>query len=160
MYRSASGADDVEVLLGHLGGPLWSKRHEGAWSFPKGVLETDEDAFTGAMREFREELGFALPGSHSRSDALDLGVLRTSSKEIQLFAISEDPDLSAFHPGTFELEWPPKSGRLVAFPEIDRISWIRRAEASELLSAGQRPFLDRLRAAINEGTADTDRGGG
>jgi predicted NUDIX family NTP pyrophosphohydrolase len=150
-YRTIPSSDGeaTEVLLGHLGGPFWAKRHEGAWSFPKGLLEDDEDPFAGALREFCEELGFAVPGAPSRSDALDLGVVRSSSKEIQLFAVSAEPNLSAFLPGTFEMEWPPKSGLIVAFPEIDRIAWADLAEASEMLSAGQRPFVERLRSALS-----------
>ena len=151
VYRlvSATDGDCAEVLLGHLGGPFWAKRHEGAWSFPKGLLEGDEDPFVGALREFREELGFSVPGSPSRLSAIDLGVVQASSKQIQLFAVSGDPDLAEFVPGSFEMEWPPKSGRLVSFPEIDRVAWIRLGDASELLSAGQRPFVDRLQALIN-----------
>ena len=145
----ASDGLEVEVLLGHLGGPLWAKRHDGAWSFPKGLLEDDEDAFPAALREFQEELGFAVPGPPSIADAIDLGVVRSSSKEIRLFAVAADPDLSMFHPGTFDMQWPPKSGRTASFPEIDRIAWVPLADTTELLSAGQRPFVERLRSALS-----------
>ena len=137
----------VEVLLGHLGGPFWAKRHDGAWSFPKGLLNPGEEPFAAALREFREEVGFDVPGAPSLSDALDLGVVRSASKEVHLFAMEMDPDLSLFRPGTFEMEWPPRSGRLCSFPELDHLVWTHIAEAPIRLSAGQRPFIDRLLSA-------------
>ena len=142
------GCPPVEVLIGHLGGPFWAKKDEGAWSFPKGLLEVDEEPFDGALREFREEVGFAVPGPPTRDDAIDLGVVIGSAKSVHLFATSADVDLSAFRPGMFEMEWPPRSGRTASFPELDRITWSSLDAAEARLSAGQRPFVARLRTHL------------
>ncbi len=136
------------MLLGHLGGPFWAKKDEGAWSFPKGVLDPAEEPFDGAVREFREELGFGVPGTPSLAAAIDLGVVAGSAKVIHLFAIESDVDPSAFEPGLFEMEWPPRSGRSASFPEIDRIAWTSLDVAEPKLSAAQRPFVGRLRSQL------------
>ncbi len=155
LYRRLPAASDgadlrsIEVLIGHLGGPYWAKKDEGAWSFPKGLLEADEEPFGGALREFREEVGFAVPGSPSLDDVIDLGVVVGSAKSVHLFATSADVDLSAFRPGSFEMEWPPRSGRSASFPEIDRIAWSSLDAAEVRLSAGQRPFIARLRSRLS-----------
>jgi predicted NUDIX family NTP pyrophosphohydrolase len=134
--------DRPQVLLGHLGGPFWAKKTEGAWSFPKGLVDEGEPVIDAAWREFGEETGLGL--DVDRSAAHDLGVVSTSAKSIQIFAVIAEPRLNEFAPGMFELEWPPRSGRMQSFAEIDRIAWVGMDEARTLLSAGQRPFVDRL----------------
>ncbi|MGW5675870.1 NUDIX domain-containing protein [Streptomyces sp. NPDC003860] len=133
--------DDVEVLIGHMGGPLWAKRDERAWSFPKGEYTPDEEPTAAARREFREELGLAPP----EGDWLPLGESRQSGgKVVTLWALAGEVDLDSVAPGTFTMEWPPRSGRTQEFPEIDRVAWVDVAQAREKLVAGQVVFLDRL----------------
>lgn len=131
-----------EVLLGHLGGPFWTKRHERAWSIPKGVLEADESAEDAARREFVEELGVPVPDG----PWLDLGLVRQSKKDVQVWAVEADLDPSTIVPGTFDLEWPPNSGTIQAFPELDRVAWFGLEEAAEVIVAAQADFLTRLPA--------------
>ena len=135
---------DVEVLLGHMGGPYWAKKDEGAWSFPKGERLPGEPADVAARREFAEELGFAAPLGPLRP----LGLVRASAKEIEIFGLQGEVDLAAFAPGSFSTEWPPRSGRLVSFPEIDRAAWFALDDARRKLSKAQRPFVDRLAQLI------------
>ena len=138
LYRQGSG---LEVLIGHMGGPFWAKKDDGAWSIPKGEYGPDEDAFAVARREFEEELGTAAPAE----DFLPLGELRTtSSKVLTVWAAEGDLDASATVSNTFELEWPPRSGRVQEFPEIDRAAWFGLDEARSKLVKGQVGFLDRL----------------
>jgi predicted NUDIX family NTP pyrophosphohydrolase len=130
-----------EVLIGHMGGPLWGKKDAGAWSIPKGEYGPGEDAFAVALREFEEELGTPVPAAAF----LPLGDLRTtSSKVLTVWAAEGDLDAGRCVSNTFELEWPPRSGRLQQFPEIDRAAWCSLPEAREKLVTGQRGFLDRL----------------
>lgn len=138
-YRRVSGG--FEVLIGHLGGPLWARKDERAWSFPKGLPEGDEDPIDTARREFAEELGIAAP-----TDGLvALGdVKQSGGKIVTAWAVETDVDLDAFAPGSFEMEWPPRSGRVQAFPEIDRIAWVTPGDARRLLIAAQTAFVDRL----------------
>ncbi|MBF6301249.1 NUDIX domain-containing protein [Nocardia amamiensis] len=141
--RSAAGA--VEVLLGHMGGPFWARKDLGAWSIPKGEYEPEtEDARVAAGREFTEELGLPVPDGAW----VPLGEVRYGSgkgkKILTAWALEGDVDPADVVPGTFQLEWPPRSGRLVEFPEIDRAEWFDPATARNKLVAGQRPYLDRL----------------
>lgn len=129
-----------EVLLGHLGGPFWARRHEHAWSIPKGVVEEGESPEDAARREFTEELGLPVPDGPWR----DLGQVRQSRKDVLVWAIEADLDPASVVPGTFDLEWPPGSGTMQAFPEIDRVAWFGREEAAEAIVAAQATFLDRL----------------
>lgn len=129
-----------EVLLGHLGGPFWTKRHERAWSIPKGVVEADETPADAARREFVEELGVPVP----EGPWLDLGVVRQSKKDVQIWAVEADLDPETIVPGTFDLVWPPNSGTTQAFPELDRVAWFGLEEAAELIVAAQADFLTRL----------------
>jgi predicted NUDIX family NTP pyrophosphohydrolase len=142
LVRVESGT--VEVLLGHLGGPFWAKKTDGAWSFPKGLVDEGESAIAAAWREFHEETGLTIGQPDSAGH--DLGTVSTSTKTIQLFAFLSETkvDLDEFVPGLFELEWPPRSGRLQSFPEIDRLAWTTLDDARTMLSAGQRPFVDRI----------------
>lgn len=138
LWRRGDGG--VEVLLGHMGGPFWARKDDGAWSFPKGEHLPDEEPVIVARREFEEELGSPAP-----SDLVPLGELRVSSgKLLALWAGEGDLDVSAAVSNTFELEWPPRSGRVQEFPEVDRAGWFGVEEARAKLVKGQVPFLDRL----------------
>ena len=139
LHRPAPGGR--EVLIGHMGGPFWARKDAGAWSIPKGEYGPGEDAFAVALREFEEELGTAVPAA----DFVPLGELRTtSSKVLTVWAAAGDLDASRCVSNTFELEWPPRSGRIQEFPEIDRAAWCSLPEAREKLVTGQIGFLDRL----------------
>lgn len=135
----------LEVLLGHLGGPFWARRNTGAWSVPKGEHDADEEPQHAARREFVEELGLPVP----EGAWLDLGEVRQpGGKTVHVWAVEGDVDPALVVPGTFEMEWPPRSGGLQAFPELDRVAWIELAGAAELLITAQQEFLDRLRGAL------------
>jgi predicted NUDIX family NTP pyrophosphohydrolase len=131
-----------EVLLGHMGGPFWAKKDDGGWSIPKGEHGPDEEPIAVARREFEEELGSPVPAD----ELVPLGELRvTSGKRLTVWAAEGDLDAAATRSNTFELEWPPRSGRRQEFPEIDRAAWFTLDAARSKLVAGQVPFLDRLR---------------
>jgi len=135
--------DTLEVLLAHMGGPLWVKKDAAAWSFPKGLYEADEEPVAAAIREFTEELGVPLP--IPASQLVPLGELRQpSGKRLSVWAAEADLDPSIVVPGTFTMQWPPRSGRQAEFPEIDRVEWFNLATANAKLVRGQRPFLERL----------------
>ncbi|WP_116450250.1 NUDIX domain-containing protein [Blastococcus litoris] len=139
LYRRRPGGP--EVLLGHMGGPFWSRKDDGAWSIPKGEHDAHEEPPAVARREFEEELGSPVP-----ADVLvPLGSAKvTSSKVLAVWAAEGDLDATATRSNTFELEWPPRSGRVQEFPEIDRAAWFGLDEARSKLLKGQVPFLDRL----------------
>lgn len=131
----------IEVLLGHMGGPFWARKDDGAWSIPKGEHGPGEDPLAVAHREFEEELGSPVPPG----DLLPLGVHRvTGVKVLTVWAVEGDLDATAIHSNTFELEWPPRSGQVRQFPEIDRAAWFGLDEARAKVVTGQVPFLDRL----------------
>ncbi|MER8015264.1 NUDIX domain-containing protein [Streptomyces griseoluteus] len=131
----------LEVLLGHMGGPLWAGKDEGAWSVPKGEYEADEPAWEAARREFQEELGIAPPDG----PALPLGeIAQRNGKIVTAWAVEADLDPATITPGTFTMEWPPHSGRVREFPELDRVAWFTPEEARGLMVFGQGTFLDRL----------------
>lgn len=146
LFRAAGGsvgeaAGGWEVLLGHMGGPFWAKRETGAWSVIKGEYEPGEAPEDAARREFQEELGLPLP----EGELLPLGEVRQSGgKTVTAWALEADLDPDRIVPGTFELEWPPRSGRIVEFPEIDRVAWLGLDEARGRIVTAQRAFLDRL----------------
>jgi predicted NUDIX family NTP pyrophosphohydrolase len=132
---------DLEVLLGHMGGPLWAKRDAGGWTIPKGEYLEDEDPLDAARREFEEELGLPVPAV----DLLELGGVRQAGgKVVTAWAGESDLDPDHIVPGTFEMEWPKGSGRRQQFPELDRVAWFGLGLAREKLVSGQRVFLDRL----------------
>ena len=132
--------DGIEVLLGHPGGPFYARKDDGAWSIPKGEY-TDEDPLDAARREFVEEVGIAVPDG----PAVDLGEVRQSSgKIVTAWAVAGDIDVTVAVSNTFEMEWPPRSGTLQSFPEIDRVEWFDLPTAHTKILASQRPFLDRL----------------
>ena len=139
------GTDGVEVLLGHMGGPFWARKDDGAWSIPKGEHGPEEDAEQAAVREFTEELGS--PPPPGRRHPLGTVAQRGGRKQITVFALAADFDPDDIHPGTFELEWPPKSGRTRSFPEIDRAAWFDTDTARRKLVPAQAEFVDRLLAA-------------
>jgi predicted NUDIX family NTP pyrophosphohydrolase len=137
--RTAAG--EVEVLLVHPGGPYWAKKDLGAWSLPKGEHDDGEDGLVCALREFAEELGSPPPAG----DPADLGTVRQKGgKVVQAWALAGDLDATAIQSNTFELEWPPRSGRRREFPEVDRAEWFALAEARERINPAQAAFLDRL----------------
>ena len=140
--RRGDGAPDV--LIGHMGGPFFARKHERGWSFPKGLLDEGEDPLAGAEREFAEEMGSPPPAGESH----DLGVVKASGKAIRLFARFGDFDADAAVSNTFELEWPRGSGTMQTFPEIDRAAWVGLDEAEVLLTKGQAPFVERVRALL------------
>ncbi|WP_233491652.1 NUDIX domain-containing protein [Blastococcus sp. TBT05-19] len=136
--------DGVEVLLGHMGGPFWAKKDDGAWSIPKGEHDPDEDAEAAARREFAEELGAPAP-----EDLHPLGEVK-GRKLLAVWAGEGDLDADAITSNTFEIEWPPRSGRLQSFPEIDRAAWLDLDTARAKIVKAQLPFLDRLAAHLAE----------
>lgn len=129
----------------HPGGPFWAKRDEGAWSIPKGEYGADEDAVLAARREFAEELGSDPPVG----ELVDLGEVRQKSgKVVHAWALAGDVDVATIHSNTFAMQWPPRSGRMQAFPEVDRAEWFNVADARAKINAGQVPLLDRLQEAV------------
>lgn len=143
LYRQGDGR--LEVLLGHMGGPLWARRDDAAWSVPKGEYEQDETPEAAARREFEEELGLPVPDG----ELVPLGeVVQSSGKVVTTWALAGDLDPSTVVPGTFEMEWPKGSGRIQEFPEIDRVAWFTLDEARDKLVKAQRAFLDRLAEAV------------
>lgn len=142
LYRGdVSGDTTLEVLLVHPGGPFWAKKDEGAWSIPKGEFVDDELPLEAAKREFAEELGVGVPSG----DLLVLGESRQSSgKVVHAWALHADLDPQSIRSNTFELEWPPRSGKLQQFPEVDRAAWFRLDVAISKLVKGQRVFIERL----------------
>jgi predicted NUDIX family NTP pyrophosphohydrolase len=140
MYKRSG--KELFLLLVHPGGPFWANKDIGAWSIPKGEYEEGEEPLTAAKREFCEELGAEPSG-----EFFELGALvQPSRKEIIAFAVEGDFPVMALKSNTFELEWPPKSGRKKQFPEVDRAEWFNPAEARQKILAGQVEFIDRLMA--------------
>jgi predicted NUDIX family NTP pyrophosphohydrolase len=139
LHRHRDGA--LEVLLVHPGGPFWAKKDAGAWSIPKGEYEDGEDARACALREFAEELGSAPPDG----ELVDLGEIRQrGGKVVAAWALAGDADADAIHSNTFSMEWPPRSGTMREFPEVDRAAWFSLDEARERILPAQAPLLDRL----------------
>lgn len=144
MFRRAAGA--AEVLLAHPGGPFWVRRDDAAWTLPKGEIAPGEDPLAAAQREFLEETGFA-----SAPPFWPLGELRQKSgKRISAWAFEGDADPQRLVSNRFEMEWPPRSGRLQSFPEVDRVAWFDFAQARRKLIAGQAPFIDALALRLQE----------
>jgi predicted NUDIX family NTP pyrophosphohydrolase len=143
VYRRVSGS--VEVLLVHPGGPYWQRKDAGAWSIPKGEYDEGDDPLAAARREFEEELG----SPPAEGELLDLGEVRQSSgKRVRAWAVEGDLDAGSITSNTFEIEWPPRSGRTQAFPEIDRAGWFGLDAARERLNPAQAAFVDRLEALL------------
>ncbi|MDB5596404.1 MAG: hypothetical protein JWM36_3365 [Hyphomicrobiales bacterium] len=142
MYNVGDG--QLVVLLVHPGGPFWRHKDIGAWSIPKGELNEHETSEEAARREFREELGSVPEGTLQ-----PLGRIRQrGGKVVDAFAIEGDFDLKGFRSGTFEMEWPPRSARIVAFPEVDRAAWFSLPIARQKILPGQAPLLDALESLL------------
>jgi predicted NUDIX family NTP pyrophosphohydrolase len=149
MYRLAG--PQLEVLLVHPGGPYWRRKDDGAWSIPKGELDAGEDPADAARREFAEETGVARIGALQ-----SLGEIRQrGGKRVFAFAAEGDVDVQAITSNRFEIEWPPKSGKMQAFPEIDRAEWFGLPAAHRKILESQRPLLDRLAELIGQSGART-----
>jgi predicted NUDIX family NTP pyrophosphohydrolase len=143
LWRSRDGR--LEVLLAHPGGPFWAKKDIGHWTIPKGEMEPGEELIAVARREFAEETGHDVPDR----PLIGLGEITQKSGKLVLgWAVEGDLDPSAAVSNTYELEWPPNSGAVRTFPEIDRVEWFDLDEARRRLKAAQVPFLDRLEAAL------------
>lgn len=135
----------TEVLLVHPGGPLWAKKDLGVWSVPKGEYDAGEDPWATALREFEEEIGQTPP----EGEPLDLGeCTQKSGKVVRAFAVEADVDVSSINSNTFTMEWPPKSGTMQAFPEVDRAEWMTIDEARTKVNPAQCVLLDALVAAL------------
>ena len=141
VYRQRDGK--LEVLLVHPGGPFWQKRDEGVWSIPKGEVGENENSMDVARREFEEELGVAPPDGKATA----LGSVRQKAgKVVEAWALPGDLDVTRSTSNTFVIEWPPHSGKMQSFPEVDRAGWFDLGAARRKLLPAQIPFLDRLEA--------------
>jgi predicted NUDIX family NTP pyrophosphohydrolase len=142
MYRRSGG--DIEVLLAHPGGPFWQRKDAGAWTLPKGEYDDPEEPLAAALREWAEETGF-----DASPPFVPLGeVTQKNGKRVMAWAFEGACDPAALKCNTFEIEWPPKSGRRQSFPEIDRVQWFGLGQAREKINPAQAAFLDRLRALL------------
>jgi predicted NUDIX family NTP pyrophosphohydrolase len=148
--RSTDGA--LEVLVGHMGGPFWARKDVAAWSVPKGEYLDGEEPLAAAQREFVEELGVPMPVEVEQLAPLG-EVRQPSGKLLTVWAAEADLDPASVVPGTFPLEWPPRSGKVVEFPELDRVAWLPVDEARERLVKGQRDLLDLLLRLVEEGAS-------
>jgi predicted NUDIX family NTP pyrophosphohydrolase len=155
MYRG--GGDALELLLVHPGGPFWANKDLGAWSIPKGEYEAGEDPLAVAKREFQEELGVSPPQRSSSPEGdsaqrvvyRELGeIVQPSRKIVTAWAVEGEFDPAALKSNSFEMEWPPKSGRMQSFPEVDRAAWFALDEARAKILPGQAGFIDRLLTVI------------
>ena len=142
------GGDAPQLLLVHPGGPFWAKKDLGAWSIPKGELEIGEDGRDCALRELGEELGPATPRLDPAA-LVELGAVRQKSgKLVHAWAAEAEFDPAKLDGNTFELEWPPRSGRRREFPEVDRAEWFDPDEARRRILPAQAPLIDALLAAL------------
>jgi predicted NUDIX family NTP pyrophosphohydrolase len=137
--------DSIEFLLAHPGGPFWARKDDGAWTIPKGLVRPD-DLLVGALREFREETGLTPQGPFVPLHP----VRQKSGKTVHAFAFEADFDLANFSSNSFEMEWPPRSGKRKQFPEIDRIGWFGAEEAMKKIIAYQRPLLIEAQEKLAE----------
>ncbi|AMO24800.1 NUDIX domain-containing protein [Ramlibacter solisilvae] len=143
MYRRAPHGC-LQVLLAHPGGPYWRGKDAGAWTIPKGEYVAPEEPLAAALREWGEETGF-----DASPPFMPLGeVAQKSGKRVSAWAFAGDCDPGAMRCNTFEIEWPPRSGRMQSFPEIDRLAWFGLDEARQRIHAAQAAFLDRLERAL------------
>ena len=146
LYRRVRGT--VEILLAHPGGPFWANRDEGAWSIPKGEVAAGEDLLEVARREFEEEVGIPISGCDPRP----LGsVTLRSGKVVHAWACEGDFDPAEHRSNLFSMEWPPKSGRIQEFPEIDRVEWFAPGAARRKLNPAQATLVDRLANQLEDG---------
>ena len=138
LYRIKS--NDLEVFLVHPGGPFWAKKDEGAWSIPKGEFEDEEDPLAAAKREFEEETGLKISGEFIQLDP----VKQKSGKMVYAWAVEGDLDPLKIKSNEFEIEWPPKSGKMKSFPEIDKAAWFNLTEAKKKIITGQTGLIKEL----------------
>jgi predicted NUDIX family NTP pyrophosphohydrolase len=147
LWRHSSSTRALEVWLAHMGGPFWAKKDAAAWSIPKGEYTDDEEAIAAALREFAEEVGVPAPDL----DYTNLGEVRQASgKIVTAFAAESDFEIAEVHSNTFDAEWPPRSGRIQQFPEIDRGQWMSLDDARIRIVKGQLPLLDELERLVGE----------
>jgi len=147
LYRRGD-TGELEVLLAHPGGPVWAARDDGFWTIPKGEIEDGEDPWDVARREFEEETGHPAPDGRP----IDLGeITQKGGKVVVAWALKGDLDPATAHSNTFPFQWPPKSGRYITVPEIDRVGWFAPDEARSKIKDTQIPFIDRLLAALESG---------
>ena len=144
LYRMHRG--DLQVFLVHPGGPFWAKKDDGAWSIPKGVYQESEDPLAAAKREFSEETGSEVIGSFRALSPLK----QPSGKVVSVWAVEGDLDVAGVKSNTFSMEWPPRSGMMQEFPEVDRGAWLDLPTARTKLQPGQRGFLDQLQQLLKE----------
>jgi predicted NUDIX family NTP pyrophosphohydrolase len=148
LYRWTS-AGGIEILLAHPGGPLWAKRDAGVWTVPKGEFHEGEEAWAVARREFEEETGHPVPDGAPT----ELGEIRQKGgKVVEAWALEGDLDPATARSNTFPFEWPPRSGRWITIPEIDRVEWFAPDEARQRIKDTQIPFIDRLLDALDDRT--------
>ncbi|MBV9697571.1 MAG: NUDIX domain-containing protein [Gammaproteobacteria bacterium] len=153
MTRTSAGlllhrglGSDREVFLVHPGGPYWAKKDEGAWSVPKGLVEAGEDELAAAWREFQEETGMDVSGFGAPRD---LGsFMQPSGKRVRVWAVEGDCDPSQLRSNLCAIEWPPRSGRMAQFPEVDRGAWFDAQQARRKILKGQRPILEKFFADL------------
>ncbi|MBO3086186.1 NUDIX domain-containing protein [Cellulomonas fengjieae] len=142
VFRRSAG---LEVLLGHMGGPFWARKDQGAWTIPKGEPAPGEQPLETALREFAEELGVPAPSS----EPIPLGDVRQSGgKVVTAWAVEGDLDVSTIASNLVEIDWPPRSGRTLLVPELDRAGWFAPDEARRLVVGAQAAFVDRLEDAL------------
>lgn len=140
LYRNTGS--ETEFLLAHPGGPFWKNKDAGAWSIPKGEFDEDEEPLAAAIREFFEETGILLSGEFTELSPVRM----KSGKKVFAFAQQNNPDISAVVSNEFEIEWPPRSGKRIMIPEIDRVEWFSAAEALEKINAAQQDFIRQVAA--------------
>jgi predicted NUDIX family NTP pyrophosphohydrolase len=144
LFRLRAGG--LQLLLGHPGGPFWKRKDHGAWSIPKGLIEPGEQSLAAAQREFAEETGH-----HPSGECMSLGQAKQpGGKLVDIWAVEGDWDASQLRSNTFEMEWPPRSGKWQAFPEVDRAAWFNVADARQKILKGQAVFIDRLLDALGQ----------
>lgn len=143
LYRQTDGGE-VRVLLGHPGGPYWARKDAGSWMVPKGAIEPGEGALDAALREFAEEVGPVPAGTPVPL----MTVRQNGGKLVDVFALEGEFDPAALQSNAFEMEWPPRSGRMRSFPELDRVQWMGMAEARTRILASQEPLLDALKEML------------
>jgi predicted NUDIX family NTP pyrophosphohydrolase len=142
LFRRQPGG--LEVFLAHPGGPFWARRDEGVWTIPKGLVDSGEAVLAAARREFEEETGTAVAG-----EFIALGQVRMKSgKTVRAWAVEGDADPATVRSNTVSIEWPPHSGSIREYPEVDRCAWFDLSAAHRKIHPSQRPFLDRLAAAL------------
>jgi predicted NUDIX family NTP pyrophosphohydrolase len=139
--------DGAEFFLVHPGGPFWKNKDDGAWSIPKGEIDPDEDPLAAAQREFEEETGLKISGTFTPLTPVKIA----SGKVIEAWAIEHDLDASAIKSNTFEIEWPPRSGKKKAFPEVDSAAWFAEPVALQKVTKGQVPLLVQIKVILAVG---------